>query len=141
MAKAFEFRLEKLLGLRRARQDAAGRELAAAQEAVAEAKRSLGALMAEEDRGRRERPTDGAGLQQQAEFLAALERRIAREHAALQERARAELEKRRLLLEARKGVRVLERFRERELAVHRKELDREERKVLDEIAQREASTA
>ncbi len=43
--------------------------------------------------------------------------------------------------EAHQGVRVLERFRERKVKLHRVELDREERKVLDEIGRNLAKGA
>ncbi len=65
--------------------------------------------------------------------LEALARRIAREEAVLQERTKAERANRRLLLEARKGVRVLERFREKQFGLHRRDAELEERKFLDEI--------
>jgi flagellar FliJ protein len=141
MAKAFEFRLEKLLDLRRLKEDAAQRDFMAAQQAVAERNRMILALMNQADEGRGElrarqqRAVDVGRLKLADEFLVAMERLLQREQVALQELVKRELEKRRLLTEARKGVRVLERFRERKLLLHGRELDLEERRFLDEVGQ------
>src|SRR5438067_11209569 len=119
MAKAFEFRLEKLLGVRRLREEIAQREFVAAQQVVVERNRRILALMTEGDEAQRhlrstqERRIDMDQVRMAWEWMATLERRLRREHESLQEAVKTELEKRRGLTEARKGVRVLERFRER----------------------------
>jgi flagellar FliJ protein len=147
MAKAFEFRLEKLLDLRRLKEDAARRGFAAAQQAVVDRNRMILALMNQADeakgelRALQQRAIDVGRLKCAGEFLAAMERLLQREQVVLQELVKAELEKRRLLTEARKGVRVLERFRERKLRLHGQELDLEERRFLDEVGQNLAKGA
>jgi flagellar FliJ protein len=147
MTKAFEFRLQKLLELRRLEEETAQREFAAAQEAVAQRNRAILALLSEEEKGRRdlraqqERAIDVARLRMAGEYLEALGRQLGRERSEMEVLAKAELEKRRRLTEALKGVRVLERFRERQLRRYRQELDLEERKFLDEIGQNLAKGA
>lgn len=142
--KAFRFRLEQLLDVRRLKQDVAQRELAAAQAAVAERNRVILDLMNQEDDAKRdlramqERALDVDRLRLAGEFLVAMERLLRREYETLQTLVLAEMEKRRLLTEARKGVRVLERVRDKKAQLHRKELDLEERKFLDEIGRRTA---
>lgn len=147
MAKAFEFRLEKVLDVRRAKEELARRDLAAARQAVIERNRLLLALLNQEDeavqelRALRQSALDPVRLRRADEFRASLERMIQRERGILQELVKGELEKRRRAGEARKEVRVLERFRERQLRLHRQEMEREERKYLDEIGQRLAKGA
>lgn len=147
MTKAFEFRLAKLLDLRRRKEDAAQREVAAANQAVAERNRIILGLMSDEDaaknelRSMQQRAIDVERLRRTAEYLASLDRLLQREYVALQELVKVEMEKRRQLAEAHQGVRVLERFRERKIGLHRLELDREERKILDEIGQNLAKGA
>lgn len=147
MAKAFDFRLQKLLELRRHKEEAAQREVAAANQAVADRNRIILGLMSDEDaakdelRSIQERAIDVDRLRRTDEYLSSLERLLQREYEALQDLVKAEMEKRRLLAEAHRGVRVLERFRERKLKLHRVELDREERRVLDEIGRNLAKGA
>lgn len=147
MAKAFAFRLEKLLDVRRIQEDAAARALAAAHQAVEERNRIILDLMNREDEakdGRRalqQATVDVAKLRMADEFLASLGRRLQEEYLLLQELVKTEIEKRERLTEARKGVRVLEKFRERELRSHRQGLDLQERKALDEIGQNLAKGA
>ena len=147
MSKVFEFRLEKVLELRRLQEDVAQREFAVAQKAVAGQNQTILGLMTEEDdvkkslRAAQQRSIDVDRLRLAGGCLAALERRLRREYDALQELVTVEIEKRRRLTEARKGVRVLERFRERQFLLYRQELDRQERKFLDEIGQNLAKGA
>lgn len=144
MAKAFQFRLEKLLELRRLKEDAAEREVAAAREAVAGRNRVILDLMAREDDAKRElsamqqRAVDVRRLQMAGEFLAAMDRLLKREYETLQNLVIVEREKRHRLAEARQGVLVLERAREKQERLHRQQLDLEERKFLDEIGRRTA---
>ena len=147
MAKGFHFRLEKLLELRRRKEEQAQREVAAANQAVAERNRIILGLMSEEDAAKDElramqaRAIDVGRLRRAGEYLSSLERLLQREYESLQELVKAEMEKRTLLAEAHRGVRVLERFHDRKLQLHRLEIDREERKVLDEIGRNLAKGA
>ncbi len=147
MAKAFDFRLEKLLEFRRRHEDAAQAEVAAANRAVAEKNQVILGLMTEEDaakdeiRAAQEGAIDVERLRRAGDYAGSLERRLQREYLALQELVKAEMEKRNRLAEIHKGVRVLERFRERKLTLHKLELDREERRFLDEIGRNLAKGA
>jgi len=147
MAKAFDFRLEKLLELRRHKEEAARREVAAANQAVAERNRLILGLMGDEDAAKDAMREAGKGtidvdrLRRAGEYAATLERQLQREYLALQDLVKVEMEKRNRLAEVHKGVRVLERFRERKVQLHRLELDREERRFLDEIGQNLAKGA
>lgn len=134
---AFRFRLERLLEVRRAKEDVAQRDFARASGAAREETRRLAALLAErEDGGRdpRRGPLDLAALRQREDHLGAVDRRVRACRDRLAEFARAEDEKRRALVEAMKAVKVLERFRERKLAEWARSEDRKEREVLDEAA-------
>lgn len=147
MAKAFEFRLEKLLELRRLQEDAATRELAEARQAVAVRNQVILGLLSEEDRAKgdlrdlQRRAIDVRLLRSASEFVGSLERLLRREYETLQELVKLEIEKRARLTEARKGVRVLERFRDRKLGLHRRESDLEEQRFLDEIGRNVAKGA
>src|SRR3954469_6743106 len=147
MAKAFEFRLEKLLQLRRLEEEAAQRELAAVRQAVEVQNEAILNLVAEADQTRQvfrsfqERTIDVGRLRQTGDYLDWVERLLRRERSAMQDLEQAETEKRRRLTEALKSVRVLERFRERQLRHWRQGLDLEERKFLDEIGQNLAKGA
>lgn len=144
MPKAFRFRLEPLLGLRRLREDVARRDAAAARRAVGDQNRVLLAFLRDEEegksalRGLKQKTLDLVRLRLQEGYLNALERRIRKGFEVLQDLVRKELEKRRSLAEAVKGVRVLERLRERQQREHRYLGDRHEQKFLDEIAQQRA---
>jgi len=147
MAKAFEFRLERLLQLRRLEEEAAQRELAAVRQAVEVQNEAILALLAEADQTRQvfrsfqERSIDVGRLRLAGYYLDWVERLLRRERATMQDLEEAEIEKRARLTEALKGVRVLERFRERQLRLWRQDLDLEERKFLDEIGQNLAKGA
>jgi flagellar export protein FliJ len=75
------------------------------------------------------------------EYLASLGRLLRREQDSMHDLVRVEAERRRQLVEARKGVLVLERFRETKLRAYRREADLEERKFLDEVGQNLAKGA
>lgn len=144
MAKAFRFRLEQLLDLRRSREEAAQRDLAEVRQAVLERNQVILQLMNREDaakaelRAMQQRGVTVALLRMAGDYLAAVQRELQREYEALQRLVRAEIEKREQLTEARKGVRVLERLREKQERQHRVGLDLEERKFLDELGRRTA---
>ena len=147
MAKAFEFRLEKLLQLRRLEEETAQRELSAVRQAVEVQNEAILALLGEADQTRQvfrsfqERSIDVGRLRQTGDYLDWVERLLRRERATMQDLEKAESEKRARLTEALKGVRVLERFRERQHRLWRQDLDLEERKFLDEIGQNLAKGA
>jgi flagellar FliJ protein len=147
MAKAFHFRLEQLLGIRRQREELAVRDLAAAQEAVAARNRSILFLMDQEEQAKKdliaqhERAVDVGRLRLADEYLVSLAKLLRREQESLEDLVKVEMERRRRLVEARKEVRVLERFRESELKRFRRASDLEERKFLDEIGQNFAKGA
>ena len=144
MAKSFQFRLEKVLDVRRLQEKSAQREFAAAQQAVAERNRIILELMNREDEARREvrslqeGAVDVARLRMAGEFAASLERQLQKEYEALQAQVLAEMQKRQQLTEARKGVRVMEKLRDKQARAHRQGLDREERNFLDELGRRTA---
>ena len=147
MAKAFQFRLEQLLGIRRQRVELAQRDLAAAQEAVAARNRSILFLMDQEEKAiadlqaEQTRGIDVGRLRLADDYRASLGRLLRREQETLQDLVRVEIERRHQLTEAHKGVKVLERFRETRLRRHRQEAALEERKFLDEIGQNLAKGA
>ncbi|HLY09710.1 MAG TPA: hypothetical protein VKW04_10440 [Planctomycetota bacterium] len=147
MTKAFQFRLEQLLGIRRQKVELAQRDLAAAQEAVAARNRSILFLMAQEDqakndlRAQQERAVDVGRLRLADEYRDSLGRLLRREQETRHDLVRVEGERRQELIEARKGVKVLERFRESQLRRHLQDADREERKFLDEVGQNLAKGA
>jgi len=140
MAKTFQFRLEKLLDLRRTKEDVAQRELAAARKAVEIRNRGILDLMDREEQAKADlRDVQKAGaihverLRLATDFLSAVGRQLQREYESLQELVKTEIAARERLSQARKDVRVLERHREKELRKHQQGLDREDRRFLDEI--------
>lgn len=141
MAKAFKFRFERVLEVRRLREEIARRDLAIAQQAVREQTRKIARLVAEEEsgknalRGLKQRAIDVLQLRLQEGYLVGMERRIREAAAELQGLGRAETERRNALVEARKAVKVLEKYRERKLRAYAGEQDLAERKFLDEVAQ------
>lgn len=142
MAKAFAFRLETLLGLRRLKEDVARSALERARQAVATQNQALTGLLREDAeekdalRELRRAELDLVQVRLHQGYLNALEHRIRREFESLQGLSRTETERRRGLTQALKEVKILERLRERQLKAHRAEADREERNFLDEVAQR-----
>src|SRR5258708_38354485 len=147
MVTAFQFRLEQLLGIRRQKEELAQRELAVAQQAVAARNQSILFLMDQEEqakndlRAQQERGIDVGRLKLSDDYLVSLSRLLRREQETLHDLVRTEIERRQQLIEARKGVKVLERFRETKLRRHRQEATLEERKFLDEIGQNIATGA
>jgi len=147
MAKAFQFRLEQLLGIRRQKEELAQRELAVAQQAVLARNQSILFLMDQEEeaknevRAQQERGIDVGRLKLSDDYLVSLGRLLRREQETLHDLVRTEIERRQQLIEARKAVKVLERFRETKLRRHRQEANLEERKFLDEIGQNIAKGA
>jgi flagellar FliJ protein len=145
--RGFEFRLEKLLGMKRLVAEQASRELAVAREAVATQNVVLLALTADQEQATSElrelqtRTLELERLVLASAWLASLDRRLRRERRILEEREGVEQEKLAALTKARKDVRVLEKFRERQWNLYQKELNRKDRILLDEIGQNRAKGA
>ncbi len=141
MARPFRFRLERLLEVRRLREDLAGRELALARRAAEEQEALVRGLAGEaEAQKAARRGLQGRGeldlsrIRRHGDYQAAVEGRLETATRRLEELTRAEAARRRALVEARKGVKVLDRFRERRLLEHARGESRREQKELDEAA-------
>ena len=138
---AFHFRLETLLRLRMAERDERRADLAKALRAEAVLQGELRQIETEQSQARskvREQSAPGTadvdGLLQTNRYQLVLKARRGQLEGQLVQ-VRAELERRRQsLLEADRGVRVLEKLRERQLEAHREREARQEIKVLDEVA-------
>lgn len=147
MATPFRFRLDHLLGIRRQKEELAQRDLAAAQLAVAERQKSIHFLLGQQEQAKTDlRAAQGGAveigrLKLADDYLSGLDRLLRREQESLHDLVKVELDRRRELIEARKAVRVLERFRERQQYRRRQELNLEERKFLDDVGQNIAKGA
>lgn len=147
MATTFRFRLDHLLGIRRQKEELAQRDLAVAQLAVAERHKSINFLLGQQEqakadlRAAQEGAVEMGRLKLADEYVSSLARLVRREQETLHDLVKVELDRRREVVEARKAVRVLERFRERQLARKRAELNLEERKFLDDVGQNLAKGA
>ena len=138
---SFHFRLETLLRLRMAERDERRADLAKALRAEGVLLAELRQIETEQLQARakvREQSAPGAadvdGLLQTNRYQLVLKAQRGQLEGQLVQ-VRAELERRRqALLEADRGVRVLEKLRERQLAAHRDREARLEIKVLDEVA-------
>jgi flagellar export protein FliJ len=146
MPKSFTFRFEEVLEIRRLKEDIAERDLAVAQKAVRAQTDLLLHLRTEEEDGKgtlrslKQKTLNLVQLRLQEGYLGSVERRIREASSRLRELGLVELDKRRILTEARKDVRVLEKYRDRRLRAWRQEQDREERRFLDEVAQNMTGT-
>ena len=140
MAKKFRFRLEPLLKYRRHLDEQARRELALAHRRALDQNQVLLKLLQDEYAAKKRM----TALKSRAElsvrevrmneqFLLGTARRIRREYEGLQNLLLREQQARRVLVEARRKMRVLERLKERRKAGYDYELSRAERKELDEI--------
>lgn len=150
---AFHFRLETLLRLRIAERDERRADLAKALRAEGLLLGELRQIEVEQLQAKakvREQSAPGAadvdGLLQTNRYQLVLKSQRGQLENQLAQ-VRAELERRRLaLLEADRGVRVLEKLRERQQAAFRQREERQETKMLDEVAvgtfnrRREAAT-
>lgn len=136
--KGFRFRLQRVLDVRRHRLEEARRTLARARQRLDVLATELRALEAQSRRAAEEMRAELArGLA--AGKLAARQEGIyclredAEQRTRETEAARAELDAARLrVIEAQRGVRTLERLRERALAAYRVGCERLERRELDE---------
>ncbi|MBI2900354.1 MAG: flagellar export protein FliJ [Planctomycetes bacterium] len=142
MPKRFAFRLDRLLQLRRMREELKKRELAAANRAVARQQQEILQLFVDEEetktelRGLKTRTLDLVAIRLREHYLNVLNRRIGEAYRGLQDLQSKVAEKRKELVEAMQGVRVLERLRERKRAEYDLEVSREEQKFLDEVGSR-----
>ena len=143
MPRRFEFNLEPVLRYRRMTEDQRKRAFGEASRRVDEQARKLDGLEREEGDARAEFAGLRSGLlsptqlRLQESYLVAMERRIRREAAELVKRLQVREERRVEFVEARKQVRVLERLRERRMIEYRREVEREEQKILDEVRRTE----
>lgn len=145
MTRPFAFRLERLLDVRRLREDLASRDLALARRAVEEQNGLVLGLRGEVESAKEARrglqgrdEMDLLQLRLHQDYQASVERRVSHEVRRLEDLVRAEAERRRAFVEARKGVRVLERFRERRFREHERAELRREQRELDEAARASA---
>lgn len=140
MPRKFRYRLEPVLNVRRIEEDRDKRTFGAAARHVDEQSRLIDGLSDDQGRARtafaleRARAIDLTRLRLEEGYLIGLQRRIRRAGVELIKRLQVREERRKVFVEARKKVRVLERLRERRLRQHRLEVDREEQKILDETA-------
>ncbi len=140
MTRAFRFRLDRLLALRRRKRDLAERKLVRARGQVSAQERRIRELLDEEAaaadslRGLSVSALDLGELRLHEGYRDLLRNRRVREGELLAKRVKAEEECRRELLEALKEVQVLERLRERRQRAWRVEFDRREREAFDEAA-------
>jgi flagellar export protein FliJ len=138
---AFHFRLETLLRLRMAERDERRADLAKALRAEGLLLGELRQIEVEQLQAQakvREQSAPGAadvdGLLRTNRYQLVLKSQRGQLESQLAQ-VRAELERRRLaLLEADRGVRVLEKLRERQQAAFRQREERLETKTLDEVA-------
>ena len=139
MLRRFKFNLEPLLRYRLHLEDERRRGLAEAHQSVMEQNWHLMKLLSEENAGKndlRETQQDGIdvrNLRLHQQYLLGVEQRIREGYGVLQKRLGEEVRARTALAEARKGVRVLERLRERRKERYDEDRGRVEQKELDEV--------
>ncbi len=138
--KRFAFKLEAVLRYRRGLEEQRKREFAEVQRLVNEQEAALRALGEETSQAQKDLGALGKGhldlplIMAQRRYMLGLELRTARTHARLDELSVPLEQRRAALIAARKETKVLERLRERKLAVYLKDADREEARATDEIA-------
>ena len=140
MPKRFRFRLEPVLSVRRIEEDHEKRAFGEASRRAEEQTRRV------EDIGHRQveareafartraRAIHLGRLRLEEGYLLGLARRVRREGTELIKRIHTREERRKEFIEARKKVRVLEQLRDRRLRDYRREVGREEQKILDETS-------
>lgn len=144
MPRRFEFRLESVLGYRQGVEGQKKNALALARRVVVEQNERLMKLLSEEEEGKRclkelQRKTlDLDRVKMTHAYLIGLDRRIRKAHEVLGKLQEEEHRNRREWMEARRSVRVLEKLKERRHREWAYEAEREEQKVLDEVAQNQA---
>ncbi|NLG79667.1 MAG: flagellar export protein FliJ [Firmicutes bacterium] len=137
--RRFRFRLQKLLEVRRLKEDALRQELARAQEALQREKAVLERLGAAHGATLEElRASVGGTLDVQwiaayHRYLGFLAHRIEEQRAVVDRAAREEAAKREALIAARRARKVVEKLKERAYARYCEEVAREEQAFLDEV--------
>ncbi len=141
MAKAFRFRLDRVLELRRLHAEMKKKELSQVRVELTRKQNAILQELIKLDQGKgvsrdlRKSNVDMTLLRMQEQYLNQLMRGVQRMHQGLQEDVLAEKQKLAELAEASKKVKVLERLREKKKAEYMLEMNREEQKFLDEVAQ------
>ena len=133
--KKFKFSLEKVLSLREFEENQAQIELAKAISVVTELNNKLNFIANE-----RVKHNDARSNSTDLSYLMSIENYIEgldyQKEILLEELAQAELileEKRQIMIEAMKKRKALEKLKEKQLQEYKKEILKEEEKVLDEI--------
>lgn len=133
--KKFKFSLEKVLSLREFEENQAQIELAKAISVVTELNNKLKFIATErvKNNDARSNSTDLSYLMSIENYIEGLDYQ---KEILLEELAQAELileEKRQIMIEAMKKRKALEKLKEKQLQEYKKEILKEEEKVLDEI--------
>jgi len=137
--KRFRFRLQKLVEVRRLKEDALRQELARAQEALERERAVLGKLAGargatlEELRASVGGRLDVEWIAAYHRYLGFLAHRIREQGAVVDRLAREEAAKREALIAARRARMVVEKLKERAYARYREEIGRMEQAFLDEV--------
>ncbi|MGE5584717.1 MAG: flagellar export protein FliJ [Bacillota bacterium] len=137
--RRFRFRLQKLLEVRRLKEDTLRQELARTQEALRRGNdvlEKLGAMHGatlEELRASVAGTLDVEWIAACHRYLGFLAHRIEEQQAAVNRLAREEAAKREALVAARRARKVVEKLRERAYARYREEFARAEQAFLDEV--------
>ena len=141
MPRRFSFRLEPVLNYRRVVEDTKKKEFALVKKDIVEQNKKITFLLREEDKVKMEikemekGEIDVVKVRHYISYLNTLNNNIMREIGVLTKLNEKEVAKRRELSEATKGVKVIERIKERRYSEYMYEVGREERKVLDEVGQ------
>lgn len=139
MAKRFRYNLEALLKYRSVREDERKKDLAFATMAAEQVRLEISNVHAEIERARAEIRDRAVGSITAAELLrysaytSGVQCKLERLHAVLAEKEKIREEKRQLFIEARKERRAIEILKEKKFAEYRKNLGREEAKLVDDI--------
>lgn len=140
MAKRFEFNLEPVLSVRRIEQEGRKRAFAEATARVEEQSRTIDRIERDRNDARDAFAVSRAGsvgmlqLRLEEGYLLGLERRLRREGVELVKRLQVREARRVEYVEARRKVRLLEKLRQKRLEGWKGEVEREEQKLLDEVA-------
>jgi flagellar export protein FliJ len=142
VSKNFRFRLERVLEVRRASEEAAHRDLAVARKSVSERETRVGSLARDRERAGEDRKSmlggrvDPGRLALAAAFEASLERTFKTEENGLRIVSETAERRRAALVAAAQRVRVLERLEERRRVAWTEGRNREEQKAADDRAPR-----
>jgi len=139
----FKFRLDSILNLRRSERDRARGALADANEAVriveerrAQVQNEVAQMRAHRRHNAEPGEVNPDRILQSQRYELMMESASIQFGKQIEQLTEAVIERRNRLMEADRGVRVLEKLRERQLAEHHQELLRIEARDFDEIASR-----